>query len=103
MNSFGLGNDQAESSWLARSDETERGHRDDHEQSLKTLQSDHQDRGHDEEHQRDDDRERPVNIRKFSPKGAPPGVSSAQSSGVRQHTTGRSLGGGSHDEMPQAA
>ncbi len=67
MNSFVLGNDQAESSWPERFDETERGHRDDHEQSLKTLQSDHQDRGHDEEHQRDAGRHRPVDTRKFSP------------------------------------
>ena len=66
MNSFVLGNDHGESSWPERSDETERGHRDDHEQSLKTLQSDHQDRGHDEEHQRHDGRDRPVNTCKFS-------------------------------------
>ncbi len=57
MKSFRLVNDQAESSWPARSDETERGHRDDHEQALKTLQLDHQDGGHCEEHLQDDGRD----------------------------------------------
>ena len=37
------------------------------------------------------------------PQRSAAGVSSAQSSGVRKHTTGRSLGGGTYDEMPLAA
>ena len=45
--------------------ETERGDRDDHEQSLKTLQLDHQDRGHHEEHQGDDGRDRSLRFCAF--------------------------------------